>query len=257
MFFDHLIRQYFMWVWYVFIKTLLFRYCLMSLDWPSWPLSVTRRETEILKAPQIVLYYKGFIVILNHVHPLCFCVEEIVEYWCGNNFCAEVAPLLCWITEKKWLVLGALAEPSGSGSRVLLLTFFIWLRGKTVFDLHCGEAGRQLGFGPKQRVTELKRRSWQSQGCWRSMETHKDTLAHVCHIYILGMHTHAGKYINTYMRGCMVHFFGHRIQKWPRILLHYRDPQMLLYTTHPFCILCLTYTLQTCLEAQLIIASFK
>ncbi len=124
---------------------------------------------------------------------LCFCKEEIVEHLCGNNFCAEVAPLLCWITGgKKWLVLGAQAEPSGSESCVLLLTFFIWLRGKTVFDLRCREAGRLLGFGPKQRESELKWRSWQSQGWWRSTHAQKQT--------------HAEKYMNAYTYYCVLHF---------------------------------------------------
>lgn len=38
-----------------------------------------------------------------------------------------------------------------------------------MFALRCGEAGQQLGFGPKQRETELK---WKSQGWRRSTHTH-------------------------------------------------------------------------------------
>lgn len=58
---------------------------------------------------------------------LCtLCVSVRKQSLSGNVViisCSEVLPLLCWITQK-WLVLGVLAEPSGSGSHVLLLTFF-------------------------------------------------------------------------------------------------------------------------------------
>lgn len=147
---------------------ILFAVCCI-LKWSSLTRVVRQ---EILKAPQTALYYKGIVVILNSVHPMCFWEDVVIECWCCNDFlCRGGTFVVLNNGGKKWLVLGVLAEPSGSGSHVLLLTFFIWLRGKTVFDLRCGEAGRQLGFGPNQQETELKWRSWQSQGWWRSRHT--------------------------------------------------------------------------------------
>lgn len=78
----------------VLFSTLLFRYCLQSLQWSGellHPPDASLRQTyvvkqEILKASQTALYYKGIVVILNSLHPLCFCEEVIVECWCGNNF---------------------------------------------------------------------------------------------------------------------------------------------------------------------------
>lgn len=83
-------------------------------------------------------YRERIVEILNSVHlPRVFVIFQRRH---GNN---SPPRYLCWLT-KTSETLESLSseyfffpvEPSGSESHVLLLTFSLWLREKTVFDLH-------------------------------------------------------------------------------------------------------------------------
>lgn len=155
--------------------------CSLSNDQVS--LSQTRVvKQKMLKAPQSALYYKDIIVILNSLHPLCFCEEVIVERWCGNNFLCRGGTFVVLNYRKKKLVLGVLAEPSGSGSHVLLLTFFIWLKGKTVFDLRCGRQAGSWDLGQNSGKQSSSGGAGKAEGWWRSTHIHLHTKphGHVC-----------------------------------------------------------------------------
>lgn len=122
-----------------------------SFEWTSEPLhppDVSFRhmvKQEMLKAQssQTALYYKD-IVSLNSLSPMCFSEEVIVVWWCGNNLLCRGGTFVVLNYRKKRLVLGVLAEPFGSGTHVLLLTFFHLIKRENRHDPTCA-VGRQAG----------------------------------------------------------------------------------------------------------------
>lgn len=152
---------------------------------------------------------------------VCLCQEVI--FWCrhGNNSVCRGGTLVV-LTKKKPLkslslvflffsfFVFLMAEPSGSESHVLLLTFFIWLRGKTVFDL-CG--GVAAGIWPKTAGCKARVEVLVKPRVAKSTQTH----SHVS-LWIV-RHRRARKYLWIYPLD-MVHLCFCWYHNLPAIFRH-------------------------------------